>query len=98
MQEHDFDKKHISVEYTTPSSEKSTSHSSIRKNAILQGYDIGYLDGRNHVLSLITEWAKDKSAEDIVNALSDKETIEDELQRFNPGFFNNYDENIGPIY
>ena len=97
MQEHNFDKKPISVESTTLSSGKSTS-ASIRKDAILQGYDIGYLDGRNHALSLITEWAKAKSAEDILSALSDKESIEDELQRFNPGFFNNYDKNIGPIY
>lgn len=61
-------------------------------------YDIGYLDGRNHALWLISKWSKDKSPEYIINILSDKYSIEDELQRFDPGFFNNYDEHIGPIY
>ena len=61
-------------------------------------YDIGYLDGRNHALSLIAKWAKNRSTKKILNSLSDKDSLEDELQRFDPGFFNNYDEHIGPIY
>lgn len=58
-------------------------------------YDIGYLDGRNHALSLITRFVQSKEC--TLEILSSKDELEDALQRFDPGFFNNYDENIGPI-
>ena len=61
----------------------------------MTAYDIGYLDGRNHVLSLITRWVNSKEC--TLEILSDREKLEDALERFDPGFFNNYDENIGPI-
>mgnify|MGYP006968342549 FL=1 len=59
-------------------------------------YDIGYLDGRNHALSLITRFVQSKECTPEI--LSDRTALEDALQRFDPGFFNNYDTNIGPIY
>lgn len=59
-------------------------------------YDIGYLDGRNHALSLIVRWAKSKEC--TLDAIKDLDALEDALEQFDPGFFNNYDESIGPIY
>ena len=58
-------------------------------------YDIGYLDGRNHALVLITRFVQSKEC--TIEILSDRDKLEDALQCFDPGFFNNYDENIGPI-
>jgi len=61
----------------------------------MNAYDIGYLDGRNHALSLIARFVKSKEC--TLEILSNRDELEDALQRFDPGFFNNYDENIGPI-
>ena len=61
----------------------------------MNSYDIGYLDGRNHALSLITRWANSKEC--TLEILSDRDKLKDALERFDPGFFNNYDANIGPI-
>ena len=61
----------------------------------MTAYDIGYLDGRNHVLSLISRFVQSKEC--TLEILSDRDKLEDALERFDPGFFNNYDENIGPI-
>ena len=68
----------------------------IVKGATMTIYDIGYLDGRNHALSLITRFVQSKKC--TLEILSDRTALEDALQRFDPGFFNNYDTNIGPIY
>ena len=62
----------------------------------MSDYDIGYLDGRNHALSLIARWAKTKECN--LDTIKDRDTLEDALEGFDPGFFNNYDERIGPIY
>lgn len=62
----------------------------------MSDYDIGYLDGRNHALSLIARWAKSKEC--VVDIIKDRDALEDALESFDPGFFNNYDEHIGPIY
>ena len=62
----------------------------------MSDYDIGYLDGRNHTLSLIARWAKSKEC--ILDTIKDRDALEDALECFDPGFFNNYDEHIGPIY
>lgn len=62
----------------------------------MSDYDIGYLDGRNHALSLIARWAKTK--EYTLDTIKDRDALEDALEDFDPGFFNNYDERIGPIY
>ena len=60
-------------------------------------YNIGYLDGRNHVLALIVLWSKKKKPETVLHTLSNKETLEETLEAFDPGFFNNYDAYLGPI-
>ena len=62
----------------------------------MSDYDIGYLDGRNHALSLIARWAQSKEC--TLDAITDRDALEDALEDFDPGFFNNYDERIGPIY
>ena len=62
----------------------------------MSDYDIGYLDGRNHALSLIARWANTKEC--ILDTIKDRDALEDALEHFDPGFFNNYDEHIGPIY
>ncbi len=66
-------------------------------NALENAYNIGYLDGRNHVLALIVLWGKKKKPETILHTLSNKETLEETLEAFDPGFFNNYDACLGPI-
>ena len=62
----------------------------------MSDYDIGYLDGRNHALSLIARWAKSKEC--TLEVIMDRDALEDARVSFDPGFFNNYDEHIGPIY
>ena len=59
-------------------------------------YDIGCVDGRSHALSLSARWAKTKEC--TLDTIKDRDALEDALERFDPGFFNNYDERIGPIY
>ena len=66
-------------------------------NALENVYNIGYLDGRNHVLTLIVLWGKRKKPETILHTLSNKETLEETLEAFDPGFFNNYDACLGPM-
>lgn len=66
-------------------------------NALENVYNIGYLDGRNHVLALIVLWSKKKKPETVLHALSNKETLEETLEAFDPGFLNNYDAYLGPI-
>lgn len=61
----------------------------------MDSYDIGYLDGRNHALSLLSRWVKTKKC--TLEILSDREALEDALQNFDAGFFNNYNEELGPI-
>lgn len=39
-------------------------------NALENAYNIGYLDGRNHVLALIVLWSKKKKSETILHTLS----------------------------
>lgn len=49
-------------------------------NALENVYNIGYLDGRNHVLALIALWSKKKKPETVLHALSNKETLEETLK------------------
>lgn len=65
-------------------------------------YDIGYLDGRNHAITLTVKWvekalSKRHSSDDIMRILSDRDSLEAALFDFDPAFFNNYDSDIGPI-
>ena len=62
----------------------------------MSDYDIGYLDGRNHALSLIARWTKSKEC--TLDTIKDRAALEDALEDYDPGFFNNYDDRIGPIY
>lgn len=70
---------------------------------MLQNYNIGYLDGRNHTLELIAKWVqntlsqKELSIEEILTILQDKTALKETLLDYDPAFFNNYDENIGPL-
>lgn len=70
---------------------------------MLQYYNIGYLDGRNHTLELTAKWvqhivSKEKlSTEEILDVLQDKIALKETLHDYNPAFFNNYDEEIGPL-
>lgn len=70
---------------------------------MLQDYNIGYLDGRNHILELTAKWVQDTlsqkklSTEEILTILQDKTALKETLLDFDPAFFNNYDENIGPL-
>lgn len=63
-------------------------------------YDIGYCDGRDHAIHLIVKFVATsrKSPERLLAIISDDEKLMDALQKFDPGYFNNYDANIGPIY
>lgn len=65
-------------------------------------YDIGYLDGRNHVIHLVIGFIKASLSmgcekDHLLTILTDEELLANALQTYDPGFFNNYDENIGPI-
>lgn len=71
-------------------------------------YNIGYLDGRNHVLELTVRFVSSRIWDDtperkahatasILQVLSDRNALEHTLCAFDPGFFNNFDEDIGPI-
>lgn len=71
-------------------------------------YNIGYLDGRNHALELTARFVssrmqegaperKAQTATSILQVLSDRRSLEHALCDFGPGFFNNYDETLGPI-
>ncbi len=71
-------------------------------------YNIGYLDGRNHALELTARFVssrmqegaperKDQTATSILQVFSDRRSLEHALCDFDPGFFNNYDENLGPV-
>ena len=65
-------------------------------------YDIGYLDGRSHAITLTVKWvekmlSKRHSSDDIMRILSDRDALETALFDFDQAFFNNYDPNIGPI-
>lgn len=65
-------------------------------------YDIGYLDGRNHILHLVSGFiqeslSKGGEQDRLLSILTDEELLATALQTYDPGFFNNYDENIGPI-
>lgn len=65
-------------------------------------YDIGYLDGRNHAITLTVKWvekalSKRHSSDDIMRILSDRDSLEAALFDFDPAFFNNYNSDIGPI-
>lgn len=51
-------------------------------NALENVYNIGYLDGRNHVLALIVLWSKKKKPETVLHTLSNKETLEETLEAF----------------
>lgn len=70
---------------------------------MLQDYNIGYLDGRNHTLELTTKWVqhiiskKKISTDELLSILQDKAALKETLLDFDPAFFNNYDENIGPL-
>ena len=63
-------------------------------------YDIGYCDGRDHMIHLIVKFVSTsrKSPERLLAIISDDEKLMDALQKIDPGYFNNYDANIGPIY
>lgn len=63
-------------------------------------YDIGYCDGRDHMIHLIVKIVSTsrKSKERLLSILSDEEKLRDVLQKIDPGYFNNYDATIGPIY
>lgn len=64
-------------------------------------YNIGYLDGRNHALSLTTKLVSSltfkRAPKEILQVLSDRQSLEAALYDFDPGFFNNYDEQLGLI-
>ena len=66
--------------------------------------DVRYLDGRNHALDLVSSFVKSMRKrknvkdKDILDILSDRWTLEDALQDFDPGYFNDHNEDIGPIY
>lgn len=66
-------------------------------------YDIGYLDGRNHAVFLTARFVSEYSAkkhyslDQLIKTLSDPASLQDALQNFDSGYFNNYDENIGTI-
>lgn len=70
---------------------------------MFQDYNIGYLDGSNHTLELTVKWVqhvvskKKLSTEEILDILQDKIALKETLLDFDPAFFNNYDENIGPL-
>lgn len=70
---------------------------------MFRDYNIGYLDGRNHTLELTAKWVqhvvskKKLSTEEILDILQDKIALKETLLDFDPAFFNNYDENIGPL-
>lgn len=64
-------------------------------------YNIGYLDGRNHALSLTTKLVSSLTSKrvprEILQVLSDRQSLEAALYDFDTGFFNNYDEQLGLI-
>ena len=64
-------------------------------------YDIGYLDGRNHMLHLVSSFIKaflsnGYEKDHLLSILSDEDLLSNALQTYDPGLFNNYDESIGP--
>ena len=63
-----------SSEWTSlvPSSMLSSNTEGFIMNALENVYNIGYLDGRNHVLALIVLWSKKKKPETILHTLSNK--------------------------
>lgn len=70
---------------------------------MFRGYNIGYLDGRNHTLELTAKWVqhvvskKKLSPNEILVILQDKTALKETLLDYDPAFFNNYDKEIGPI-
>lgn len=66
-------------------------------------YNLGYIDGRNHALELTARWMNDVllkhrlSENEIFSILRDKTMFKETLLNYGPAFFNNYDENLGPL-
>ncbi len=66
------------------------------------GYEVRYIDGRNHALDLVSSFVKKMrkkkklSKKELIEILSDREWLEQALWEFNPGYFNDYNEEIGP--
>ena len=65
------------------------------------GYNVGYRDGRNHALDLVAKFAKKArkkhSDKEILDVICNREDLEGAIFYFDPGYFNNYNEEIGPI-
>ncbi|SEA90592.1 hypothetical protein SAMN05216349_1502 [Oribacterium sp. KHPX15] len=65
------------------------------------GYDVGYRDGLNHALDLVAKFTKKArkkhSAKKILKVICNRSDLEDAIFDFDPGYFNNYNEDIGPI-
>ena len=65
-------------------------------------YDIWYLDGRSHAITLTVKQvekalSKRHSSDDIMRILSDRDALEAALFDFDQAFFKNYDPDIGLI-
>ncbi|MBP3805915.1 MAG: hypothetical protein J6I76_18860 [Oribacterium sp.] len=56
--------------------------------------DVRYIDGRNHILDLISAYvkkeSKKKSKKKILNVLKNRERLELALEKLDPGYFNDY--------
>ena len=67
----------------------------------MQDYNVGYLDGRNHAIELITKWVQSKkqklAPDEMLIILQDKNMLAKALFNYDPAFFNNYDMEIGPL-
>lgn len=65
------------------------------------GYNVGYRDGRNHALDLVAKFAKKArkkhSDKKILKVICNREYLEAAIFDFDPAYFNNYNEEIGPI-
>ncbi len=67
----------------------------------MYGYDVGYRDGRNHALDLVAKFAKKArkkhSNKKIMKVICNRSDLEDAIFDFDPAYFNNNNEKIGPI-
>ena len=67
--------------------------------------EVRYVDGRNHALDIVSSWVKAAKKRkrkritdaDILNIIMDRYLLEENLESFDSGYFNDYNSNIGPI-